>query len=64
MPQVGYYDTGPAFDKTFGKKVMNSVRMDLDLSRKGGIFWRKKDVDWKSLDNQKVANLWVDDEIP
>jgi hypothetical protein len=43
---------------------MNSVRMDLDLSRKGGIFWRKKDVDWKSLDNQKVANLWVDDEIP
>lgn len=38
--------------------------MDLDLSRKGGIFWRKKDVDWKSLDNQKVANLWVDDEIP
>ena len=28
MPQVGYYDSGPAFDKTFGRKVVNSVRMD------------------------------------
>jgi hypothetical protein len=28
MPQVGYYDVGVAYDKTFGKKILNSVNMD------------------------------------
>ena len=34
------------------------------MSKQGGIFARKNDVDWRSLENQKVSNLWVDDEIP
>ena len=39
--------------------------MSTDLPRGDGIFTAKSDGnDWKSLDNQKVKNLWTGSEIP
>jgi len=34
LPQPGYYDTEHAYNHTFGKAPVNSVRMNFDLARK------------------------------
>lgn len=64
MPQPGYYDTKIAFDKTFGEEVVNAVNMDKDLDRKD-IFTGNVDPScWVQLDQQKVKNKWVKNEVP
>ena len=64
MPQPGYYDTKKAFEKTFGEEVVNAVNMDKDLDRKD-IFTGNVDPScWQQLDQQKVKNKWVKNEVP
>ena len=64
MPQPGYYDTETCYDKTFGKKLMNVVNMDLDLPRGDGMFQGTKPEQWKSLDKKELANQWVGNQVP
>ena len=65
MPQPGYYDTAECYDKTFGKKLINAVRMDQDLPRGEGLFAKKAEREnWKSLEKLGVENKWAGDQIP
>lgn len=64
MPQPGYYDTKEAYDKMVAPKLINSVRMDTEMARSGGIFTGKSDTNWGSLDRKKDPNLWKSDQIP
>lgn len=67
MPQPGYYDTAECYDKTFGKKLINAVRMDQDLPRGEGLFMKNLKAErenWKTLDKLDLPNQWVGDQIP
>ena len=58
LPQPGYYDTAKAFDKTFGREPVNSVRMDMELARKNN-FSGGKTQTATSVDARQLPNKWT-----